>query len=350
MKLARLPFLLLAAACLVSGVGAGLARLGLTLPAPLSTLSAQHGALMVSGFFGALIALERAVAHGRAWAYAAPLGSGAAGLLVLVGQAGPAAWVASAGALAFTLVSFDLARRHLADFTLGLGVAASCLLSSNLAWALGLSSAAISRGFIAFLALTIFAERRELGRVLAPGPRAGQAFAAVFALCLAGAALDRRLLALGLLGMAAWLAVFDVARYTVKKRGLTRFMAVALLSGYAWLAVGAAGMLLAGSDTAGARYDAFVHALMLGFVFSMVFAHAPVIFPAVLGTPLEYSPLFYLHLALLALSLAARLAGDYAGSAPLRQLGGAGNALAIVLFFGVTLRAGLVSPRRKSRR
>jgi hypothetical protein len=31
----------------------------------------------------------------------------------------------------------------------------------------------------------------------------------------------------------------------------------------------------------------------------MVFAHAPIIFPAVLGVPLTYRPSFYLHVGVL---------------------------------------------------
>ncbi|UCD42672.1 MAG: hypothetical protein JSV69_03420, partial [Chloroflexota bacterium] len=45
----------------------------------------------------------------------------------------------------------------------------------------------------------------------------------------------------------------------------------------------------------------------LGFVFSMFFAHAPIIFPAVLGNPVVYSPFFYVFLILLQVSLAGRM-------------------------------------------
>jgi len=38
----------------------------------------------------------------------------------------------------------------------------------------------------------------------------------------------------------------------------------------------------------GGGYDAVVHAIFLGFVISMVMAHAPVILPAVLRRPLPY--------------------------------------------------------------
>jgi len=40
-------------------------------------------------------------------------------------------------------------------------------------------------------------------------------------------------------------------------------------------------------DTAG--YDAFLHAVLLGFVFAMIFGHAPIIFPAVLGIRIPFA-------------------------------------------------------------
>ena len=47
----------------------------------------------------------------------------------------------------------------------------------------------------------------------------------------------------GLLGLPLWLMRQDVARRTVKGSGLTRFIAVCLLSGYVWLAVGGMSIL-----------------------------------------------------------------------------------------------------------
>ena len=71
-KYARLPLLALAMFSLVAALWAGLLRLGLGLPAIQSGLYAAHGPLMVSGFLGTLISLERAVALGEGWAYGAP--------------------------------------------------------------------------------------------------------------------------------------------------------------------------------------------------------------------------------------------------------------------------------------
>ena len=58
---------------LTIGAGAGLARLGWGVPAIAASSAALHGPLMIGAFFGVVIALERAVAIGRAWAYAGEL-------------------------------------------------------------------------------------------------------------------------------------------------------------------------------------------------------------------------------------------------------------------------------------
>ena len=87
--------------------------------------------------------------------------------------------------------------------------------------------------------------------------------------------------------------------------GLPRYMAACLLAGYVWLLVaGRRSGSSAGSVTAGPRYDAVLHAIFLGFVMSMIMAHAPVILPAVLRKPLPYRRFLYLPVALLHVSLA----------------------------------------------
>ncbi|RME44851.1 MAG: hypothetical protein D6796_11275 [Caldilineae bacterium] len=83
---------------------------------------------------------------------------------------------------------------------------------------------------------------------------------------------------------------------------------------------------------AGPYYDAALHTVFVGFVLSMIFGHAPIIFPAVSGRAIPFSPRFYSHLALLHLSLVLRVAGDLGGSLPLRQWGGLLNVAAILLF------------------
>ena len=81
---ARIPVMALGGLALVGALLGGLVRLGWVLPVP-ATLVVFHGPLMVAGFLGTVIGLERAVALGRRWAYAAPLASGAGGLVAVIG-------------------------------------------------------------------------------------------------------------------------------------------------------------------------------------------------------------------------------------------------------------------------
>ena len=51
--------------------------------------------------------------------------------------------------------------------------------------------------------------------------------------------------------------------------------------------------------------DAALHAAAVGFVFSMVFGHAPIIVPAIMRVTLPYWPAFYVPLVMLHASLLA---------------------------------------------
>ena len=139
--------------------------------------------------------------------------------------------------------------------------------------------------------------------------------------------------------MALWLGRHDIARRTVTQVGLTRFMAICLLSGYVWLGLSGLAALIYGGVPVGPQYDVILHAFFLGFVFAMIFAHAPVIFPAVLGARITYRPLFYAHVVLLQITLLIRLGGDVAGWGPGRQVGGLLNAVTLVLFLANTVTA-----------
>ena len=135
--LARLPLLALGFVGLFAGTGAGLARLGWTVPAPAASAAALHGPLMICGFFGVVISLERAVAIGRRWAYIAPLCAGLAGVAAVLGATSVAAWLFFAGSLGFVAASIDVCRRQRALFTFTLGLGASCWAIGNAAWASG---------------------------------------------------------------------------------------------------------------------------------------------------------------------------------------------------------------------
>ncbi len=356
--LERLPLLALGFVALIVGTLAGLARLGWAMPAAAAGAAALHGPLMIVGFFGVVIGLERAVAIGRGWAYLAPLAAGLGTLTLLYG-APWAAWLHAAGAIVLAAATLDVFRRQRALFTFTLLAATVAFVAGCVLWASGSAVNEVVTWWLAFLVLTIAGERLELSRLRPPSARAAQVFALILAaivLALMAGHIDGahsagvRLFGAALVLLAAWLLRQDVARRTVRQTGLTRFIAVCLLSGYLWLAVGGAVMLGAGALQPGtASYDAALHALLLGFVFSMVFGHAPIIFPAVLRVAVPYHPVFYAPLALLHASLLVRLAGDAAGQHGWARLGGLLGAIALLAFVATTAVAVLRGRRFEAR-
>lgn len=352
----RLPLLLLGFVALIVGTLAGLARLGWRVPDAAAGAAALHGPLMIVGFFGVVIALERAVAIGRPWAYAGPACTGLGTLAVLAASVPIGGALQVAGALVLAAATLDVFRRQRALFTFTLAFGAAAFVVGTALWAAGGPVPTAAPWWLAFLVLTIAGERLELSRFRPPSPVAVRSFAlilAAFALALVGslaapdAAWSLRLFGAALLALAAWLLRQDIARRTVRQQGLTRFIAVCLLSGYLWLAAGGVVLLAAGALTPGtASYDAALHALLLGFVFAMVFGHAPIIFPAVLRVAVPYHPAFYAPLALLHASLVVRLAGDALGAFGLVRAGGLLGALALAAFIAGTATAVLRGQRR----
>jgi hypothetical protein len=336
--IARVPLLVLGLVGLVFGIGAGLARLDWTVPRTIAGAAALHGPLMICGFFGVVIALERAVAIGRTWAYAGPLLAGAGCVAVVAGEVDFAAALFVAGSLVLLAASIDILRRQRALFTVTLALGAACWTIGNALWAAGATVHEVVPWWLAFLVITIAAERLELSRFLETSPIAKRVFVAIVVVIVAGLiaatlGLGAMVFGAGCIALAAWLVKQDLARRTVRGKGLTRFIAVCLLAGYAWLAIGGAIIVAAGDLAPGTRsYDAALHALGLGFVFSMVFGHAAIIFPAVLRVRVPYHPGFYVPLALLHLSLLLRVAGDVAGQFDWVRLGGLGNAVALATF------------------
>jgi hypothetical protein len=342
----RLPLLAAGFIALFAGVFAGLMRFSPVQLAPGAGLAFVHGPLMVCGFLGTVIGLERAVALGSRWPYLGPLAAGAGGLALIAGLPeifGQA--LIAAASLVLLAASYAVWRRQPALFTAMMALGAASWLAGNLLWTIGLTMAELVPYWAAFLLLTIAGERLELSRLLPPSPTGIRLFVLVMVALLGSLALvplaetiGILVFAASLIALAAWLVRYDIARRTVRGTGLSRFIAVALLAGYAWLALGGLVILAAGGLTTSLEfYDAALHALFLGFVISMVFAHAPVILPAVTTFAVPYRPVFYFHVALLHVSLALRVAGDLAGIDPLRVLGGWGNAAAILLFVLTTV-------------
>jgi hypothetical protein len=348
----RLPLLAVAALALLAAVWAGLIRLGWALPPIQPAWIANHGPLMISGFMGTLVSLERAIALAAVvrsrLPYAAPLLTALGALAVLLGlpdALGRLLIVLGSLALVEIFIVMNRRQPNWAHATMGVG--AMMWLVGNLVWLLGQPIYQAVPWWLGFLVATIAGERLELARVLLLRRAALLSFLGCLALLSAGLvlglvapALGLRLSGLGLLALGVWLLRFDLARRTVRQTGLTRYIALCLLPGYAWLVfAGAAWLIWAERFSAGPWYDAMLHAITLGFIFSMIFGHAPLILPAVTGRPLPYQPYFYSHVVLLHAALVLRVAGDLAGLFSLRQWGGLLTGLAILLFLANTLWA-----------
>ena len=331
-------------AALLGGLWGGLLRLGWELPAFHSSVAGFHGPLMVAGFLGAVIGLERAIALGRAWAYAAPLAAGLGGVALIAGAPGGAGpLLTTAGSAGLVCVFAAILRRQTALFTVVMALGAVVWLAGQTLWLLGWPLHQVAFWWAGFLVLTIAGERLELSRLVRVSAASRTVFVAAVGILLLGLVLTAvafeagvRVVGAGLCGLTAWLLRQDVARRTVRQPGLTRFIALCLLSGYGWLGVTGLLAVLAGGVAAGPHYDAMLHALFLGFVFAMIFGHAPIILPAVLGVSVAFRRAFYAHLVLLHLTLALRIAGDLASWPPGRRWGGLFNILALLLFFANT--------------
>ena len=359
----RLPLLALGFVALFAGILAGLARLVPLQIDHASELAAVHGPLMICGFLGTVIGLERAVALSRRWAFAGPLATALGGAsLIAGGPAGVPELVGPAlfflGSLILCLANGAVLRLRMADDTIVMALGALAWAGGNLLSLSGAGFEAVVPLWAAFLILTIAGERLELSRLMPPTRFGRKLFALVVAVLGLGALLaalwgenGEMLFGAGLIALAAWLVRYDVARRTVRTEKLPRFIAICLLSGYAWLALAGVLILASGGISADRMvYDGALHAIFLGFVFSMIFGHAPVILPAVTTFQVPYRPWFYLHLALLHLSLALRLVGDLTANDALRGHGGHVNAAAIILFVVATVSSAIAARLARSRK
>ncbi len=352
--LLRLGVAMLVLLSLVLGIAGGLARAGVPMSGPaggwLGLAAAAHAFLMICCFLGTVIGIERAVAVKHPLCFLGPLASAVAGVAALGGEAAIAAWLVVGAAVAFVAVNLFVVRRQRAAHTLLLLVAALAWAAGSLLHALGRQLESVVPLWFCFLVLTIAAERLEMTRLMRRRQGAAQALYLIIGLLLSGALLSGSFAAAGgvlfgaaLVALALWLLTFDIARRTIRAEGLSRYMALCLLPGYGWLLV--AGLAWAASALGLPFRDAALHGLALGFVFSMMLGHAPVILPAIARLKVLFGRVFYGPLLLLHASLAVRL---LAGHRDFQLLAAAalGNALAIAVF-ALTLAGSALAWRLK---
>jgi hypothetical protein len=345
----RIPFLGLAIAALIIGIVTGLGRMGfvtLVIPAVV-----HHGAIMTGGFLGTLIILEKIIPLKKRWLYVFPLLSGLSVILFLCN-------LTLAPLIVLLIASLGLAVTFLLYLQKDRSLPYILMLTGSLCWFIGnvmllrTYSYPVALGWwMCFILCVISAERIELMKFLPVTSRHKVVLVCLLALFPIGNILSLHsygnvLCGMSLVGTTVWLLRFDVISISLKKHGLTRYVAIALTIGYFWLLV--SGIFLLAFRQQAFAYDITVHTFFIGFVFSMIFAHGPIILPGVLGVSEKpYHPVLYAWLILLQLSLVVRIAGGAAIINEWRMASGLMTGLSILLFFP-TLAFMIMKSRRAS--
>jgi len=324
---------------LLSGLYSGLVRMGFLAEASHPVSSLIHGPLMINGFLGTLSGLERAAALEKIWAYAAPLLMGAATILILFGATIFAQWLFVFGAVFLLAIMLFLFNMQSAAHHMIMALGAISLLVGNILFLFDTPVFNLVAWWTGFPLLTIAGERLELNRIMRPPKEARQIFTVLTFLWIVSIALTHLnrtggwiIASVILIVMAGWLFKYDIARRTIKSVEWTRYSAVSLLTGYGWRMLAGLFSFWQGFPAAGPMYDALLHMIFVGFIFSMIFAHASVILPSLSGKLVPWHLYFYLPLILLHGFLIIRIAGDLMGLTQVRIIGSYGNVAAILLF------------------
>src|SRR4051794_36608094 len=138
--LPRLLLMLVSIIALVAGLGAGLARMGWPMDALSQDLMLIHGPLMICGFLGTLICLERAVAMSDRfhWSLAVPVvNAGGALALLILGDSVIAKLLLVAGSVGLLVLFGCLLRMQPLRYMVVMTVGAACWLLGNALWLAG---------------------------------------------------------------------------------------------------------------------------------------------------------------------------------------------------------------------
>src|SRR5690625_1906156 len=111
-RVLRIPLVAVSMLTLIAALWAGVHRFGWAIPAIRPTLPMAHGPLMVAGFLGTLISLERAVALRKLWSYLAPLTAGVGSISLMAGLGLVGAVLLTAGSLILVAVFVSLLRQQ----------------------------------------------------------------------------------------------------------------------------------------------------------------------------------------------------------------------------------------------
>lgn len=326
----------LAVAGLLMGVLGGFNRLGY-VGWIVPEAAAGHGLLMVAGFLGTLISLERAmVMQAKTWMLV-PVFNGLSIAVVLLGFSQTGSVLLILAGLGLVAMMYLQTVRHPLMHQYVMAAGAAFYLIGIVAWVQkGLIAAAVP-WWIGFVFFTIIGERLELSKFLPTPTWAKKALLAILGLFFLGMLLPfhghgRWLMGFAAVAVSYWLLHFDMAKIAAKKEKQFRYIGVGLRVGYVWLTLH--GLALCFLDNHGFFYDLYLHTFFLGFAFSMIWAHAPIILPMVLNLKLSlYHSVLWIGWVVFQLSLLGRALVSLMGWAELRLFFGIVNGLSILSMF-----------------
>lgn len=335
MKKKRLPVIVGALICLVMGVLSGLTRIG--WDTRIGEATAHHGAIMVGGFLGTLIGFEKIIPLRRKLLYAIPVINALSVVFFLKGNPDTGIVILTLSSLALSSVFFYYLCIHRSMIYLLMLIGAVCWLTGNV---LLFSKQFYPLAFpwwAAFALFVIVAERMELMQFLPVSRIKKQVLVAVLMLFLSGVVfsfhgIGNLLSGIALIVIALWLLRYDIIGVNVYRHNLPKYVAISLLCGYIALLLTGIFFLLLSDQWL--NYDLIVHTFFIGFVFSMIFAHGPVILPGVLGIsakPFHWT--LYVWLILLQSSWTIRMIADVLVEMEVRKWSGLLTAVAMGGYF-----------------
>lgn len=346
----RLPIVLLAMLCLISGLWSGLNRIGWDVT--MLPIAPHHGAVMVGGFLGTLIALEKIIPLKKRILYLIPGVNALSIAFFFSGHPKVSLYilVASSASLAIVFLYYFRQQRNVIYLLMFTG--ACCWLVGNILLLTKFFYPLAFPWWAAFALCIIAAERLELMAFLPVSNFNKKFFVFLLLAFVAGVSFSfhgtgNLICGISLIGISLWLMRHDIIGINLTKSGLPKFVAASLLSGYTALLM--TGIFFFSLSDQWLTYDAIVHSFFLGFVFSMIFAHGPMILPGVIGISTKpFSRLLYLWLAILQTSWLIRIFADVWIEMELRKASGLLSALAIVGYF-VTLVTAIIRSERHAK-
>jgi hypothetical protein len=349
-KKERLPIVAIAMFCLLSGLWSGLNRIGWDLT--ILPITAHHGAIMVGGFLGTLIALEKIIPLKKKNLYVIPVLNALSVVFFFTTQPRIAIYILIFSSIALSLVFlyYFRSQRNIIYVLMLLG--SLCWVTGNILLLTKLFYPLAFPWWAAFALFIIAAERLELMKFLPVSSMDKRVFIFILLGFVVGVLFSFHgagnvICGLALIGTSLWLLRNDLIGINLKKKNMPKYVAISLLTGYVALLL--TGIFFFVLSDQWLNYDIIVHSFFIGFVFSMIFAHGPMILPGIMGISVTpFNKILYVWLSLLQVSWIVRIFADVLMQMEIRKVSGLLSAIAIVGYF-VTMAVLTIKSQRHAK-